>query len=89
MSKRFKLSKIERKKFRFTGVDVVQKEDRIEVSMEEYAKSLEKITHFRKAKAEDLLTEEELKIYRKYVGNFQWLAGLAGGLPAVPPHPPA
>ena len=65
LSKRFKLSKIERKKFRFTGVDIVQQDDRIEVSMEDYAKSLEKITVFRKAKVSDLLNDAELKVYRK------------------------
>ena len=37
------ISKIEDKEFRFTGIDVKEKEGRIELSMEDYAKSLEVI----------------------------------------------
>lgn len=39
--------------------------------MEEYAKSLEKILEFRKAKAQYPLNDAKLKIYGKYVGKIQ------------------
>ena len=42
--------------------------------MEEYAKSIEEIQDIRKAKADDLLTKQELKVYRKYAGKIAWLA---------------
>ena len=43
------------------------------VSMEDYAKSLEKI-EIRKGLPDDPLTEVEMKMYRKYVGKLPWLA---------------
>ena len=43
------------------------------VSMEDYAKSLEKI-EIRKGLPDDPLTEVEMKMYRKYVGQLSWLA---------------
>ena len=41
--------------------------------MEEYANSLEDVK-IREAKADELLTREELKVYRKFVGKINWLA---------------
>ena len=40
--------------------------------MEDYAKSLEEI-QIREAKADEILTREELKVYRKFVGKLNWL----------------
>jgi hypothetical protein len=43
LMKELKISKIEKRKFRFTGIDVEKTENRVTVSMEDYAKSIEKI----------------------------------------------
>ena len=67
------VSTVEDNCFRFTGIDVEKVEDRIEISMDEYSRSLEDVI-IREAKAEEELTREELKMYRKYVGKFNWLA---------------
>ena len=74
VSDRLKISKIERKKLRFTGIDIEKKSDGIHVSMEDYAKSIELIPVFRKDKDTSPLTPQELKLYRKYVGKFLWLS---------------
>ena len=65
------ISKLEDNVFRFTGIDVF-KEDRIVISMEEYAKSLEKLEIIR-GSSEEELTETELRIYKKYIGKLKWL----------------
>ena len=62
-------------KFRFTGVDVCKDKDgNIQVSMEAYAKSIEKIPVFRKGDNASPVTEVERKLYRKYVGKLLWLS---------------
>jgi len=68
------VSKVERQKFRFTGVDVEKTESGIVVSMEDYAESVEEIEDFRKTKNDEKLTGIEQKLYRKYVGKFLWLS---------------
>ena len=60
------VSKIEDGRFRFTGIDIEQVEDRIELSMEEYAESLEDIL-IREDKSSEPLNKEEMKTLRKYV----------------------
>ena len=67
------ISKIEDGEFRFTGIDVKEKDGRIELSMEDYAKSLE-IVKIRDGKQDELLTREEMRVLRKYVGKINWLA---------------
>ena len=47
--------------------------DRIRVSMEEYAKSLEMIEVI-KGSPREILTDVEMKVYRKYVGKLTWQA---------------
>ncbi len=64
---------MEDNEFRFTGMDVKKEGDIIIVSMDIYAKSLEKI-EIRKGLPDDPLTEIEMKVYRKYVGKLLWLA---------------
>jgi hypothetical protein len=41
--KELKISKIEKEKFRFTGIDVEKTEHGVTISMEDYATSIEKI----------------------------------------------
>ena len=70
----FTVSKIEEDEFRFTGLDVKAEKNRIEVSMEEYADSVEPVQEIRKADRQESLTKMELKEYRKYTGKISWLA---------------
>ena len=67
------ISKVENDKFRFTGIDVEHIEDRIEISMNDYAASLEDI-EVREDKSDEKITREEMRVLRKYVGKLSWLA---------------
>merc|ERR1712002_463743 len=49
VSEKFTVSKVEEDEFRFTGLDVKAKNEKIEVSMEDYAGSVEPIEEIRKA----------------------------------------
>ena len=74
VSDKFTVSKAEEDEFRFTGLDVKVKNEKIEVSMEDYASSVEPIVEIRKAERTENLTKLELKEYRKYTGKISWLA---------------
>ena len=68
------VSKVERGKFRFTGIDVMKVADGIELSMEDYASSIDEIREIRREKKDTPLTKPELKLFRKCVGKLNWLA---------------
>ena len=72
IGKALDVSTVESDCFRFTGIDVKKVKEGIEISMEDYAKSLEEI-QIRDAKADEPLTREELKVFRKFVGKLNWL----------------
>ena len=56
------VSKVEENTFRFTGLDVKVVDDGIEVSMEDYTKSLQDIKQVRKVEnREEALTKMEMK----------------------------
>ena len=74
LMKNFTISKVESSEFRFTGIDIVKTEEGIEVSMEDYAQSIEEIKEIRKTGNEEPLTKTEYKVFRKYTGKIQWLA---------------
>ena len=69
IQERFTVSKVEEDKFRFTGLDVKAENGNIQVSMEDYADSVEEIKEIRKAHRNERLTMAELKEYRKYTGK--------------------
>jgi len=71
--KELDISKIEESSFRFTGIDVKKFEDRIELSMNNYAMSLEDV-EIREDKSDEKLTREEMRVLRKYIGKLSWLA---------------
>merc|ERR1712112_811995 len=52
---KFTVSKVEEDNFRFTGLDVKTKNDRIEISMEDYAESITEIEEIRKASRDERL----------------------------------
>ena len=69
------VSKVEEDTFRYTGLDVKIVTDRIEVSMEDYSKSLKEITDIRKTDdRNDPLTKLEMKLYQNMTGKIAWLA---------------
>merc|ERR1712115_120556 len=74
LKKIFTISKIEEDNFRFTGLDVKTTDEGIEVSMEDFAKSIKEIQDIRKASGTEPLTKAELKEYRKHTGKLSWLA---------------
>ena len=65
--------KLEDDIFRFNGIDVFKKENRVVKSMEEYARSLEKL-NIRNGRLEEELARAELMVYRKPIGKFSCLA---------------
>jgi hypothetical protein len=67
------VSKVEDREFRFTGIDVKEVAGGIEISMEDYSKSLEAIK-IREGRPDEKLTREEMKVLRKFVGKLNWLA---------------
>ena len=72
IKEKLEISKLEDDVFRFCGIDMLKEEDRIVISMEEYAKSLEKLEII-KGSSEEELSETELRIYKKYIGKLKWL----------------
>ena len=68
------MSKVEKDEFRFTGLDMKAGNGKIDVSMEDYANSVEEIKEIRKADRAEKLTKTELKEYRKYTGKISWLS---------------
>ncbi len=74
IKEKFTVSKIEEDKFRFTGLDVKVEDGKVQVSMEDYADSVNEIKEIRKADRTEKLTRAELKEYRKYTGRISWLS---------------
>ena len=73
ISDKFTVSKVEKDEFRFTRLDVKTEKEKIEVSMEDYASSVEPIVEIRKTERKENLTKLELKEYRKYTGKISRL----------------
>ena len=66
IGKELTMSKIEEDCFRFTGLDIKKVDDGIEVSMKDYAESLEVIKEIRKVEdRNEPLTKLKMKEYRK------------------------
>ena len=75
VGKELMVSKVEEDKFRYTGLDVKSVPDGIEISMEDYSRSLKKITEVRKTNARsEPLAKLEMKLYQKMTGKIAWLA---------------
>merc|ERR1712163_71437 len=55
IEEKFTVSKVEEDNFRFTGLDVKTKNRKIEISMEDYAESIQEIKEIRKAKRKKVL----------------------------------
>ena len=68
------VSKIEKDKFRYTGIDVSVVKDGIKVQTGDYMDSLKKIKEIQKADRDDDLTKAEITEYKKMTGKLSWLA---------------
>ena len=69
------ISKVERNKSIFTGLDFEALEDSIKVSMQEYVNSLEDVEDIMKTDIQfDALSGIKLKPYQKMTGRIYWLA---------------
>ena len=69
------VSKVEEDTFRYTGLYVKIVKDGIEISMEEYSKSLKDKGDIRKTdNRNEPLTKLEMKLYWKMTGKIAWLA---------------
>ena len=66
------ISKISEGAYRFTGVDVKEVKDGIEISMDEYVTSIEPVTEIRKVNKQTELTGLEMKQLRKVTGKVSW-----------------
>ena len=77
------VSKVEDDRFRYTGIDIKNVKIGIEISMDEYAETLEEIK-IREGKSDEELTRDELKVLRIYVGKLNWLA--ANTMPDIATH---
>ena len=76
VSKELKISKVEKGKMRFCGVDYIQTEDGIVASMEDYCESIQEYPQKlldREKKQKDL-TEEQKTVLRGIAGQINWLA---------------
>ena len=75
LSNKFKISKREIQKFRFTGVDVEGQENGdVQISQESYVEALEKINIKNDDNDKRSLNREEFKLYRGLVGKLTWLS---------------
>ena len=74
MEQKLTVSKVERDKFCFTGLDVTAAEDGIEVSMNDYIQSLKDINDIHKADYDKELLKLEMKEYMKMTEKIAWLA---------------
>ena len=68
------VSKVERDKFHFTGLDVCGEAGKISVSMNDYVQSLKEVENIRKADRDSELSRLEMKEFRKMTGKLAWLA---------------
>ena len=75
VEKELTVLKVEEDTFRYTGLDLKIVADGIKISMEDYSKSLKKITEIRKMDDRtEQLTKLEMKLYWKMMGKIAWLA---------------
>jgi hypothetical protein len=74
LKKELKISKVEKGRFRFCGMDLEEKEDRLELSMEDYANSIEKVVIDKKQRNEDLLNEKQMTVLRGMAGMLNWIS---------------
>ena len=75
IERKFKISKRETNEFKYTGVDVVQKNDgAIVISQESYKKTLEPIDVDTKTDNDKPLDKEKFKKFRGLTGKISWLS---------------
>ena len=73
LKRKFKFSKIEKKSFRFCGIDINVTSEGIYVSQNDYVKAIEEIEVDKNDDIERPLTKKEFKAYRGATGKLIWL----------------
>lgn len=73
IKQKFKLSKVERDKFRFCGIDVEVTPEGIFINQNEYANAIKEIPVDKNDNPERPLTKNEYKAYRGAIGKLIWL----------------
>ena len=68
------ISKVVKNQFRFCGLDLNQKDGKIELSMEDYAKSLFIAPIPNKTKTTAKLTPKQMTMLRGQIGALSWLS---------------
>ena len=71
----FELGKVEEGSFRFSGLDVEEKENSISISQKDYKESLKEMEIPKDVDPEDEITKEDYKGFRGLVGKLSWLQG--------------
>ena len=74
ISRELTVSKIERDRFRYTGINVSVVDDIIEIQIEGNVDSPEEVKEILKADRDKDVTLAELREYRKMTGKLSWLA---------------
>ena len=77
IEKHLTVSKISEGAYIFTGVDVKEVKDSIDISMDKYVTSIKPVTEIRKANKQTELTSLEMKQLRKVTGKVS-LADICG-----------
>ena len=70
----FTFGKVEIESFKFTGLNIVQKEDGIYVDQNEYVQSIKEIEVKRNVDKEAKLSGKEFKAFRGLTGKLSWAA---------------
>ena len=73
LEKIYVFGKVEQKNFRFTGVDIKETEDGIEMNQDNFCNSIEEIKINDKKNTDRDLTREEYAQFRGAVGKLNWL----------------
>ena len=71
---RFTFGKIEVESFKFTGLNIVQKEDGIYIDQNEYVQSINEIEVKKNMDKEAKLTPKEFNAFRGLTGKLSWAA---------------
>ena len=75
LKQKYVFGKTEKKEFRFTGVDVKQTEEGIEINQAKFCESISQIPVNNKRETERPLDKNEYKLFRGAIGKINWLQG--------------
>ena len=71
--KKFTFGKVDKRAFRFTGLDFQDEDNKIVINQNAYCESLEEISLERIAEKDEELNKDEYKKFRGVIGKLSWL----------------